>query len=446
MQIITIFDYLLFPLYIVIFYLIVREKAKKYHGTPLRKFFMLAFWLHMLGAIFYAMLMYYYYGYGDSFAYYQGGGIIRDMIVKDPTAVKYIFSSGADIASRATELGYPEIPLSMPNDANAFVMKITAIFSFFSFNSYLVISFFFGFISFIGTWKLFYVMQKLNGGKHIQLLGYATICTPSLWLWGSGLLKEPLCIGCLGFAVFVIHKMFIVKQFKLKNLILLFLLFYCLTIVKSYITAIFIVSVLVVFLSRFFLTIKNLAVRILAISLFIFISGISLMSANIDRYIDDAITASYSQIETFKNSYESVQDFEGSKGGFSIGDIKPTFSSLVLKSPEVIFSCFFRPFIWESGKVIILFAALETFVIFIATLIIFFKTKFFGFFYYSFNNPYRLFCFIFSILFALVVGYTTFNFGTMVRYKIIFLPFYFFLLINIYTTINSKVEKTITKA
>jgi hypothetical protein len=282
-------------------------------------------------------------------------------------------------------------------------------------------------------------MQKLNGGRHIQLLGYATICTPSLWLWGSGLIKEPICIGALGFGVFIIYNMFIKKQFSFKNLLLLLLLFYCITVVKSYITAIFIASALVVFLARFFLGIKNVGLRIVTITLFLLIVIISLMSIDTNQYLDGFVATSFSQIESFKNSYEAVQAFdEGSKAGFSIGDINPSFSGLALKSPQVIASCLFRPFVWESGKVIILFAALEAFIILLATLFISFKTYFLGFFYYAFNNPFRMFCLIFSLLFALVVGYTTFNFGTMVRYKIIFLPFYFFLLINIYTALDSK--------
>jgi hypothetical protein len=281
-------------------------------------------------------------------------------------------------------------------------------------------------------------MQKLNGRRHIQLLGYATICTPSLWLWGSGLIKEPLCIGPLGLAIFIIYKIFIKKKFSFKNLFLLLLLFYCITIVKSYITIIFIASVLVVLLAKFSFLIKNIVLRTAAIFIFIFIVITSLMSFDTDKYMDEIISLSYSQIENFQNSYESVKDYEGSKAGFSFGNIKPSFGSLAVKSPEVIFTCLFRPFIWESKKVIILFAALEALLIFVGTLFVFFKTRFLGFFYYAFNNPYRLFCFIFSMLFALVVGYTTFNFGTMVRYKIIFLPFYFFLLINIYTIIDAK--------
>jgi len=443
-QVVSIYDFLLAPLYLVIFYLIVRKKAEKYSGTPLKKFFLLAFWLHIFGSIFLAILMQYYYGYGDSFGYYNGGNILRDMISRDFNSLKYFFSGGEEMYYATQAMGYGDkVPLTMTGDANAVIMKISAVLSYFSFNSYLVISFFFALLSFIGSWKLFYVFQKINGGRHTNILGIATIVTPSLWLWGSSLSKEPICIGALGISVFIIYQA-INKGFTLKKIFVLVLLFYIITIVKAYITAIFIVSVLLVFQFKFFLSIKNFVLRTGAIFLFLSIVFVAVVSINIDSYLQAIVYTSYSQIENYKNNYEATQeDYEDSKAGFSIGDVRPSLSSLILKSPEVIASCLFRPFIWESRKVIILFAALETFLILISTLIIFIKTKIFGFFYYACNDPYRLFCFVFSMLFALVIGYTTFNFGTLARYKIIFLPFYFFLLINIYTVSGVKKDHAI---
>jgi hypothetical protein len=40
------------------------------------------------------------------------------------------------------------------------------------------------------------------------------------------------------------------------------------------------------------------------------------------------------------------------------------------------------------------------------------------------KNPTVLFCLVFSITFAFAVGISTFNFGTLARYKIPMMPFY----------------------
>ncbi|MBK7305615.1 MAG: hypothetical protein IPI88_00380 [Chitinophagaceae bacterium] len=72
MQYITVFDYLLLPVYLYIFYIIVKKTSVKYTDPELRKYFFMAFYLHMFGAVAYALMVQYYYGYGDSFVFYYG--------------------------------------------------------------------------------------------------------------------------------------------------------------------------------------------------------------------------------------------------------------------------------------------------------------------------------------------------------------------------------------
>ena len=80
MQHITIFDYLLLPVYLYIFYVIVRKRAVKYADPELRRFFITAFALHMTGSILYSLVIQYYYGYGDAFTFYVGGNFIIEQI------------------------------------------------------------------------------------------------------------------------------------------------------------------------------------------------------------------------------------------------------------------------------------------------------------------------------------------------------------------------------
>ena len=145
----------------------------------------------------------------------------------------------------------------------------------------------------------------------------------------------------------------------------------------------------------------------------------------------------YHQIQLFQKGYQAVkEDDERSRATFTISDIDPSLESIIINSPAVIGTCLFRPFIWESKKVIIFMASLEALFTLLITIYVVGKSKVLWFFKYIFTDATLLFCLIFSILFASVIGYTTFNFGTMIRYKIIFLPFYFFLLIQIYSKYN----------
>jgi hypothetical protein len=63
-------------------------------------------------------------------------------------------------------------------------------------------------------------------------------------------------------------------------------------------------------------------------------------------------------------------------------------------------------------------------VILFFTLSVFFKAGPRNFVRLIIKNPIILYCLLFSLLFALFVGATTQNFGTLCRYKIQCIPFY----------------------
>ena len=54
-----------------------------------------------------------------------------------------------------------------------------------------------------------------------------------------------------------------------------------------------------------------------------------------------------------------------------------------------------------------------------------------------------MYCFVFSVVFALFVGASTLNFGTLVRYKIPCLPFYLIALFLIEEKVKQKAESKI---
>jgi hypothetical protein len=435
MQIITIYDFILLPLYLAIFYFFIKRKAATYTNTDIKKIFIVAFFLHMFGSVAYSLLVQYYYGYGDSFVYYKGGDFFNTELIKNPGNIKYFFAPPSQlqewfIADGIDDLGivnYFVIPSSTA------VMKISALLSFFAFNKFIIISLFFGLFSFAGQWKLFQVFNDYNKGKSQNLLAYAVLYSPSIWFWGSGLMKDSICLGAMGFIIHILYKNIVKKEIVFKEWLLLLLLIFIIYIIKSYIIMILFASIMTVIFVRYVLQLKNLAVRFAVIILFLISSALFVTFSNFSAELNDIVQESYVQVQTFQQNYQnSRQEDENSKAGFDIGNFDASLTSMVIKSPSVIFSCLFRPFLWESKKIIILFTALESTLLLLCTLYLLFITRFRGFFKIIFSNPFVLFAFVIAILFALIIGFTTFNFGTMTRYKIILLPFYYFILVHIY--------------
>ncbi|MEO6455684.1 MAG: hypothetical protein ABIN97_16505, partial [Ginsengibacter sp.] len=108
--------------------------------------------------------------------------------------------------------------------------------------------------------------------------------------------------------------------------------------------------------------------------------------------------------------------------------------------PQGLVNVFFRPYPWEITNVLMIFTVLENLVfifLFIKALV---KTRLFTKKLFV-NKNYQAFAILFSITLAFIVGISTFNFGTLVRYKIPFLPFWasFLLIISKKSTDNKGV-------
>jgi hypothetical protein len=163
MDYITIYDYLLLPVYLFGFYFIVTMKSRKYEGSSLRKYLVTAFFFHMGSSVLYCMVIQYYYGYGDSFGFYQGSDFIRNVIstTGDPFGPFFMSSDDFGKAYGAVNASDLTLPTGIDVDSNLTVMKISAALSYVSFNSYVIISMFFGLFAFAGSWKLFKTLNEV---------------------------------------------------------------------------------------------------------------------------------------------------------------------------------------------------------------------------------------------------------------------------------------------
>ena len=440
MQYITVFDYLLLPVYLYIFYIIVKKTSVKYTDPELRKYFFMAFYLHMFGAVAYALMVQYYYGYGDSFVFYYGSDFLSTQIAQDAGNIQYFFKPASEVKLwYDEEVGDLHYSGYFGIASNLFIMKVAAVLSLFSFNKYLVITLFFGAFSFAGLWKLFLVFKDINKDKHLKLLAWGVLYMPSVWFWGSGLMKDSVCLGGIGFIIHYMYRLFIKKEFSVKSIIALIALIYIFGNIKSYIIIVLAIGLAVFVFYKFVTPFKNVVIRGFIILIFLTVIITVAFVTNFGEQLQELADESKVQVDAYQRNYDAVQnEDERSRGSVKSDEIDASVSGLILHSPIAIFTCLFRPFIWESRKIFILFSSFESLLLLLCTVYVIIKLRFLGFFREVFNNPYILTSFFIAVLFALIIGFTTYNFGTMARYKIVLLPFYFFTLVYLYTIYSEK--------
>jgi len=123
---------------------------------------------------------------------------------------------------------------------------------------------------------------------------------------------------------------------------------------------------------------------------------------------------------------------------FDIGEVDPSFIGVLSKFPIATFYGLYGPTLLDVRNIVMLFSALENTILLALTLMIIFNFKIRRLANNMLDSPILTFCLVFSLLFAFSIGFTTPNYGAMVRFKIPLLPFFVFYLLVINQMRRSK--------
>ncbi len=419
----NILDFIFFFIYVIIFSIIFSARRKKYHNPILKKYHRQAFWIKVFGSFAFSIFVIYLSPGDTTGLYYPEGINIAKLIIKDPSNIKLILNSGADFdQSLLNEMGNAGY---FNEESNFMVTRLVTIFSFFTFGKFMAINLVFSMISFTGTWRLFRFFYEQYPHMHKQF-AIAILYLPTFVFWSSGILKDPICTGALGWITYSLYSIFYTKNNLIKNIILVLLFGYLLTALKIYILVAYLPFFILFLILKNVNLVKNPAVKALLIIGFIlgsvlgFVKITSSIQGALSSYASKGITQS---IKNYQTNYENQAEFVQSN--FSLGvEFDGSVVSLARMAPAAIVATLFRPFIWESKKLSTLLSSLESLALMLFTLYVFRKVGIIRFLKTVVKNPIVLYCFFYSVLFALFVGATTLNFGTLVRYKIPGIPFY----------------------
>lgn len=318
------------------------------------------------------------------------------------------------------------------------IVKISAIFDLLTFSSYSSTALLFALVSFVGMWMFFLTFYEQYPQLH-RWFAMAAFFIPSVFFWGSGLLKDTITLGCLGVATYQVYRIFIKKKFGIRHIVLLAVSLYGIYSIKIYILLTFLPAAIVwVFLANLD-SIRSPVLRIMLapfmITCAIGLGYFAMLKAGEDneKYSLSNV-AKTAQVTAYDIRYYTGRD---AGSGYSLGELDGTFGSMIRLAPQAVNVSLYRPYLWEVKNPFMLLSALESLLLLVLTLYIIVK-KNIGL-TTSISNMNVLFALIFSIAFAFAVGVSTYNFGTLVRYKIPLLPYFLVALILIWH--HSKRDK-----
>jgi hypothetical protein len=422
-QYLTIWDLVLTPVYLgLLIFIAKRHRDRKYPvGHPLRNYYLPGLYVKFFGAIFIGLIYQFYYHGGDTFNFYTDSRIMNSSLDDSfSTWIKLLFRKSPDTDPKL--FAYTSQMNFYRDPASHMVSMIGALFGILSFTSYMPIALLFAFFSYTGIWALYRTFTNIYPGL-IKPLAIAVLFIPSTFVWGSAIFKDTICMFGLGWMVYTTFRIFINRDFSIKNIFLLVLSFYLVAVVKLYIILAFMPALCIWILMSYSHKIKSSGARFIVSIMFVgvtvagFIFFANLFAEDMKKY----------SLENLSKTAEATRGYiiyaTGDEGSvYDIGEFDGTIGGTLKKFPAGVIVTLFRPFPWEAGKVIVALSALEALAFLYFTLKIFVsrKTKL----SIIFKNPTVLFCLIFSLIFAFSVGISAGNFGTLSRYKIPCLPFY----------------------
>lgn len=438
------FELILIPVYVFIFFLFARRKAKKLPEVYLKKYYLQGFWIKMFASILF-MLYYTYLTGGDSRSlYYAEGKNLYHLLLQDGGNWKYIFSNGADfnenLVATPVNFGYYR------SESNFMIIRLTALLSFVTFGYYTLIGLFFAMFAYSGLWRLFLFFYNQRPHLH-KAFALSILFFPSVIFWSSGLIKDSITIGALGWFTYSLNRFLNGKKI-IRSGVMVAISVYLMATIKVYILLAYAPFFLLYLLLKKLRVVKAvfikyvLTIGIITASIFIFSQTYDSYQEELDQYAVENLTSS---ISSLNQVIEVRSGRSGAESNFNLGaEFNGTFPGLIKIAPLAMVATFYRPFIWETSKVSQLMAAIESLILIYFTLLILFKIGPFKLVKYILSDQMAIFCLLFALTFGLFVGASTLNFGTLVRYKIPCMPFYSIALFILYH--KMKVNKEAKKA
>jgi len=378
--------------------------------------------LKMASAVLLGLLYYFYYGGGDTFTYFTNGGIhIYEAFWDRPSLAYHLIFGESDYLNGVFKYASQ---IWMYNDPSSYnVVRVVGFISLFVGGSYVGTSLVFATLSFSGLWAMYIAFTKLFPEKE-WLLALAILFVPSAAFWGSGILKDTITLGFIGWATAAFINLMYGNKMRATWLIVFVISLFVIFQIKLYIVMCLLPAMI---LWAYFINIKKVSNPMLRymIAPFVILAAIAISGYAV--YSVGKTNSKYAVENIAKTAQVTAYDVgrwtgKNAGSGYDLGDLDGTFIGLLKYGPAAINVALFRPYLWEVRNPLMLLASLEGLAVFVLTILVVIRSR--GQLFAIIKNPAIIYSLVFSLTFAFAVGISSYNFGTLFRYKVPLMPFY----------------------
>jgi len=418
-------NWIIWSIYFVMFYIGFWVYRNSKDGD-LYQYFLKGFIIKVIGGLVFALVFVYYYKAGDTVLYFSGSTALSNLIYEEPVTYFKLLFLPSDLPPEYYEIAR-QIPYSHTGE-EWFMVKLISFFAFLSFKKYLVLSLWLNMVAFWGSWKLYQVFADIMP-EHKNKVFLIIFFLPSTFFWGVGILKDTITLAVVFYVIYVLYQILEKKKFTFKYIIGVLLGSFVVYKLKSYLLLALLPSMftLVYLYVKYKINHKMFRQILGPLLIILFLIpgyfGVLKLSEGTNYKVDKL----QKQVEGFHSWHTTT-------GGssYNLGEVEYTFWGIISKIPASLNVTFFRPYLWEAKSVTSLIGALESTFVLVFFLFVFFKTRR-DFFKYLNSNKFILGLSVFVLFFGFVVGFTSYNFGALARYKMPIYPLFVLILLYIYS-------------
>jgi hypothetical protein len=387
--------------------------ARRWNEYPLRKYYYPALSAKLISGILLGIIyLWVYQGAGDSFAYAQISTKFNALLSEDPGAyVNYFFFNGSDLDDY---LGY-DIS-SQPRAL--FFLKVISVVGIFTFNNYWVTSLYFSFFSFLGLYHLSNTIVRVFKVPVLSVL-ISFLFFPQVLFWSSGILKESVLMGALGFVV----SFFLLWVYRLKKPVLVRIVIFSLLLSIIFALKFYYFAVLVPVLLSYFICLEMSRLPVFKNSVllhpFVLILLFFFLIFSVS-FIHPLLNPSFF-MESLVRNYEATLNVSNGQNVFYFPGLSTDFSSLLMQFPKALSIGLFRPLPGDVSSVIGYSTMMENVLV-----VLFFLLSVVHLFIKKASGSNWLVIaavFMYVIVLAFLLPVASPNWGSLVRYKVGYMPF-----------------------
>lgn len=430
-------------IWLIIFLVFAYFKRNENEDKAHFKYYLPNLYSKLFFSLLFALVYIYYYGGGDTTAYFDGAVVLNNIFLKSPSLYFDVMTSPFSYANYGyvydSHTGFPPGWIFREPES-FFVAKLLSLFSFFTLKSYFAMTFIMAYITSIAAWKLYELVRSFQLNNE-RLLAFGLLLLPSVNFWCAGVSKDTVVFVATLFLVY--HAFHIIsKHLKatLWNYVYAILAAVIIYQIRSFILAAIALPMVFSLSTRIIRFLGGgdifvIAFRSIVLIVGLGIAGRGLIASNEKEFLDQS---AYLQEASVIQQDFAQNKLYGEKR-YSIGDIVFTPVGLIRVAPFAVLAGLYRPYPWEALSPTLLLNGLES-IMFLYFTFLLFKQGFRKKWRLIRTHEFLIFCLIFVFVIAFMSGLTSGLYGVLVRLRAPLLPFFFILM-----TLRSPSEEEETK-